>query len=239
MAYDTYLELTYGADPVQTLNLYTPVGASSAPVVVFVHGGAWQFGRKEFFTANKITYFTDKGAIFISIDYPLYPESAPVNQSAKVSDVIDWLTTNAAAYGGDPTKIILLGHSSGAHVSALIATKYPSHQVAGTILLDTDAYDIVQIMTSCFNKKADLYEPFGTDPAYWELASPARGGETPELLVVTSIHRVDLDSIIANFIAEFSADSEVVDLTHSEINRNIGVDLVYSDILWDWIVTKT
>jgi len=239
MAYDSYIDLTYGDDTNQLLNIYVPEGASDAIVVVFVHGGAWRFGRKERDIADKITYFTDKGAIFVTIDYPQYPESPPINQSVKVADSIAWLKTNIPTYGGSAAKIIMVGHSSGAHVVALIATKLASRQVAGSILLDTDAYDIVKIMASCYSNKSWLYAPFGTDTVYWEIASPARGPETPDLFVISSVHRSDRDNIVSSFVDEFSADYLAVSQIHSATQKDIGVDIAYSDLLWDWIVTKT
>ena len=105
------------------LDLYRPDGAAAGddrPVVVFVHGGGWRRGDKGNAIANKVNLFTGAGYVFASVDYRLSPD--PIDptyppdrirfpdQPDDVGEAIGWIDRNVSAYGGDPSRIILIGH---------------------------------------------------------------------------------------------------------------------------------
>lgn len=151
------------------LDLYTPndVDAGAGrPVVVYVHGGGWHRGDKRHAINDKVNLFTGAGYVFASVNYRLSPNpidpSYPAGrvrfptQPSDVAEAIGWLDRNVASYGGDPKRILLIGHSAGAQIVALLSTDPsflagwgvdPAH-VLGTVPLDGDAYDVVERATT-------------------------------------------------------------------------------------------
>jgi arylformamidase len=180
-------------DPEQTLDIYPPPrGTENAPIVVYVHGGAWHFGDKRYDIDDKVRLFRELGYTFISVDYRLSP--APVADpkpgrtkypvhAQDVAAAFAYAHDHAAENGVDPTRMALLGHSAGAHLVALVATD-PSllgayglspSDVTCTISFDTEAYDIPAVMvadTSTEDQRQLLRNAFGKDPDMWAAASP-------------------------------------------------------------------
>jgi len=114
-------DLSYGDLPRQKLDVYVPCNVQpNARVVVFFYGGDWQTGDKADyrFVAQALA---SRGFIAVMPDYRLYPE---VTFPAFVEDgalAVRWAHDNAARFGGDPSRIYLMGHSAGAHIAALVA----------------------------------------------------------------------------------------------------------------------
>jgi acetyl esterase/lipase len=120
------LDLRYakGGNSRHVLDVFAPRGAKRAPVVLFVHGGTWMFGDKNFFGLYRGVgrYLARHGAVAVSVNYRLSPA---VKHPAHVRDVaraFAWARAHVAEYGGDPDHIILCGHSAGGHLVALLAT---------------------------------------------------------------------------------------------------------------------
>ncbi|MDX1499264.1 MAG: alpha/beta hydrolase [Woeseiaceae bacterium] len=119
--YERSADIAYGPDPRQRLDVYRPLTAQpDAPLVVFFYGGAWRKGDKaEFrFVASSLTR---AGYVVVLPDYRRFPE---VRFPAFVDDgaaAVAWAAANAGAYGADPTRLYLMGHSAGAHIAALLA----------------------------------------------------------------------------------------------------------------------
>ena len=111
----------YGQDPRQQLDVYAPRRMASArPVAVFFYGGGWERGRKWDYgwVAQALAA---RGYVVVVPDYRLYPEVRfPVflQDSAKA---VRWAVDHAGAYGGDPSRIVLLGHSAGAYNAVMLA----------------------------------------------------------------------------------------------------------------------
>jgi acetyl esterase/lipase len=113
------LNLSYGKHEKQVLDLVHLEGAKDCPVILFFHGGSWRWGRKDYHRAIG-KQFAKAGVVFATANYRLYPE---VRFPAFPEDAVlavKWLRDNVAKYGGDPKKIFLMGHSSGAHSMALV-----------------------------------------------------------------------------------------------------------------------
>ncbi len=115
--------IAYGPDPVQKLDLYVPEdGAKPAPVVVFFFGGNWTQGYPD----KSIYRFvgdalTSKGLLVVAVNYRRYPM---VKSPAFVRDgarAVVWVHRHIAAYGGDPDRIFLMGHSAGAQIATMLA----------------------------------------------------------------------------------------------------------------------
>ena len=109
----------YGTSPAETLDLYR-AGLENAPVQVFVHGGAWRsLGKRD--SAFAADTFVSAGAHFVALDFALLPQVSLPEMVAQVRRAMAWLHRHARSFGGDPQRIYLSGHSSGAHLAANIA----------------------------------------------------------------------------------------------------------------------
>ena len=109
-------DLAYGSDKQQRVDLYLPTNAQQAPVLLMVHGGSWRLGDKGAAAVvdNKVKRWLPKGFIFVSINYRLLPAAAPLEQADDVARALAFVQQQASGWGGDPRKIILIGHSAGA-----------------------------------------------------------------------------------------------------------------------------
>jgi acetyl esterase/lipase len=113
--------IAYGDDPRQKLDIYRPVTAlPDAPVVVFFYGGSWNSGSKDDygFVGEALA---SRGIVVVIADYRLYPQ---VRYPAFLQDgaqAVAWAHQHSAEYGGDPRKLYVMGHSSGAYNAAMLA----------------------------------------------------------------------------------------------------------------------
>ena len=101
------------------LDVIAPAEAKSAPVMVFIHGGGWRGGRKDDFRFVAMTLARD-GIVVVLPDYRKHPD---VTYPAFVQDgakAVAWVHANIAAYGGDPNRIVLSGHSAGGHTAMML-----------------------------------------------------------------------------------------------------------------------
>ena len=118
------MDIPYGDDPLQQLDVWTPPQPSDKPlpVVVFVHGGAMRNGFKEWIGCMAPALCA-LPAILVSPNYRLAPR---VKNEAALGDCFDalaWVHRNISAYGGDPGRIFVGGHSAGAYLAALMALR--------------------------------------------------------------------------------------------------------------------
>jgi acetyl esterase/lipase len=112
-------DVAYGPAPRQQLDIYRPKGATKPPVVIFIYGGSWQWGKRQDY-AFLAHVFAARGYLTLVPDYRLVPQ---VRFPAFVEDgasVVAWAVKNAAAYGADPAQIFLIGHSAGAYNVAML-----------------------------------------------------------------------------------------------------------------------
>lgn len=114
-------DVRYGTDARQRLDVYRPrTLRHPAPVVVFLYGGRWQEGSRDLYRLLGDA-MTRQGWIVVVPDYRLYPQ---VGFPAWVEDgarAVRWAHDHAARLGGDPSDIVIVGHSAGAHSAALLA----------------------------------------------------------------------------------------------------------------------
>lgn len=235
-------DIPYGNDGKHRMDVYVPRDAGKgAPVIFMVHGGAWSRGDKSMRTVvqNKVSRWAPRGFIFISINYRLLPQTDPLQQAEDVARALATAQARAESWGGDPSKFILMGHSAGAHLAALLAA-VPSKAFSagvkpwlGTILLDSAALDVEKIMDKRHFRFYD--SAFGKQPAYWRSASPLRvlSATTAPLLAVCSTRRADSCQQASDFTAKavsLGARATVLeqDLSHREINESLGTSGAYT-----------
>lgn len=229
-------DMAYGDHPAQRLDLYRPQAARGAPLIVYVHGGAWQRGDKAMpqMVRHKAAHYTARGALFASINYRMLPEADVLQQADDLCRALAFAQAQAASWGAAADRIALIGHSAGAHLAALvaadpaIAARFELRRWRATIALDSAALDMVAIMNRPHFR---FYDPvFGDDPAYWRQASPTwrlQGAPVTPMLLVCSSRRLDSRppaEAFAEKARRFGGRVEVlpVDLTHREINDTLG-----------------
>jgi acetyl esterase/lipase len=120
------LDIRYfpGGDRRHLLDVFAPRGAERAPVVLFVHGGTWMYGDKNFFGRyrNVGRFLARHGIVAVLPNYRLSPAVKHPEHARDVARAFAWVSKNVARYGGDPGRIVLCGHSAGGHLVALLAT---------------------------------------------------------------------------------------------------------------------
>lgn len=117
---DVRMALAYGDGPRRSLDVYAPQGARNAPVVVFFYGGSWQRGNKEayrFVAAD----LARRGFIAVVPDYSVYPAAKFPDFLEDGAKAVAWTRANVGSFGGNPHALLLMGHSAGAHIAAMLA----------------------------------------------------------------------------------------------------------------------
>ena len=114
--------IAYGPDPRQRLDVYAPRRGDGTPrpVVVFFYGGSWNSGTRTGY-AFVGRALAAQGFLVVIPDYRLVPQ---VRYPAFVEDgaaAVRWTKTHAARLGGDPARIVVMGHSAGAYIAAMLA----------------------------------------------------------------------------------------------------------------------
>ena len=111
----------YGPHPRQSLDVYFPEGGKNKrPVLIFIHGGSWQYGDKSH-QAVLLKPYLEQGIIGVMINYRLAPEFTFPDQQEDVLQALRWVHQNIERFGGDPDNLHLAGHSAGAHLSTLVS----------------------------------------------------------------------------------------------------------------------
>lgn len=147
---DGAIDLAYGPHPRQRLDLYPQAGLEAAPVLLFVHGGGWAAGSRKGVHALP-DYARRQGFLLASVGYRFAPDADAGDAARDVANAVGRLWREAPRYGGDPERVFLIGHSSGAHLAALAAVgprQLGSRRtrLAGVISLDTAAFDVAEAM---------------------------------------------------------------------------------------------
>jgi acetyl esterase/lipase len=158
------------------LDLYIPEGVKTAPVIFSLHGGAlWEGDRAgEVFVGRR---FAAAGYLTVVISYRLSPQ---VSHPAHIQDVaaaFAWVKRNIRQHGGDPERIIVIGHSAGAYLAALLATD--SRYLAAHKLSPHDIKGLVPVSGFFWVDKPGVAPDrpkfvWGTQQKVWMEASPAR-----------------------------------------------------------------
>ena len=142
-----HLDVAFGDGPGELLDVF-PTAAPEAPVLVFIHGGYWRSLDKSdhSFVAPS---FTADGAMVVVVNYPLCPAVTIEHIVMQLVRALEWVWRHAAAYGGDPSRMALVGHSAGGHLATMlmscrwkdVAGDLPVQPLAGALSI-SGLYDI-------------------------------------------------------------------------------------------------
>lgn len=166
--------------PPQELNIFSPKRPKeNKDVFIFIHGGSWKIGKKNHynFLGNRMAR---KGIVAVVIEYPL-SSTASYNEMAIASaTAVSWVHSNIKAYGGNPEKIFVSGHSAGGHLAALISVTQEyfdslniDSPIKGAILIDAAGLDMHGYLEEEKLSEGHSYlKTFTSNPRIWKEASP-------------------------------------------------------------------
>jgi acetyl esterase/lipase len=238
----TKLNVAYGKDDKQTLDVYTPRDVKNAATLIFVHGGEWTKGDKAD-VSFKPKFFNENGVVFVSINYRLSPA---VMHPAHVSDIaaaVRWVRDHAAEFGAAPDKIVLMGHSAGCHLVTLVALdprylakeKLTPRDLRGVVAWSGGMYDLVDRAKGEGNYPKYIRQAFGESEAAWRDASPvAHVGDAPmppflfayvDRKTDPKEKKVEPSEMMAELIKKARGEAEVhllTNRTHFDANHLIG-----------------
>ncbi|WP_115513180.1 MULTISPECIES: alpha/beta hydrolase [Xanthomonas] len=175
------------------LDVYQPRGVVDAPVVVFFYGGTWKHGKRANYRWMGRA-LARQGVVTMVADYRKFPQVGLQGFMADAASATAWSYRHAHAYGGDPTRLAVMGHSAGAHIAGLLATDrswlqaqgLQPQQLCGFVGL-AGPYDFVPMTDP------EIVEIFGTSPADQAKSQPVLyvdGNEPPMLLLHGDADRV-------------------------------------------------
>jgi acetyl esterase/lipase len=104
-----------------SLDVYRPHDARGAPVIVFFYGGDWTHGQRQWYRFVG-SALSARGVVVVIPDYRKYPTVRMDGFMRDAGAAVAWAHNHAAAYGGDAHRLFVMGHSSGGHIAALLAT---------------------------------------------------------------------------------------------------------------------
>jgi len=232
----------------QLLDVFSPRDARNLPVVFWIHGGGWQTGDKKD-VQIKPQAFNDKGFVFVSTNYRLLPA---VDMGTIVRDValaVHWVHDHIAEYGGDRNRLVIMGHSAGAQLAALICTddrylkaeKLSLEIVKGCVPVDGDTYDVPAMIETAEARwrahslppaKFGHREKFGNDPAklkdFSAVTHVAKDKGIPPFLILHVAGHPDVTAQ-ARRLSNVLKDAGIPvivhgaqESTHNKINADLG-----------------
>lgn len=198
--------ISYGTDPLQVMDFWKAEGRQGpAPLIVFVHGGGWKRGSKDNAAGGwKQVHYPQAGYGYAAINYRLVPQATVEQQAADVAAALRALLERAETLGIDRSRVVLMGHSAGAHLVALVGTdeRYlhgaglSFRDLAGVIPLDGAAYDVPRQIAEGGRFMHDTYlQAFGEDPARQRSLSPALQAAAPNAPAFLILHVQRKDGI--------------------------------------------
>jgi acetyl esterase/lipase len=232
----------------QALDVYAPDSARNLPVVFWIHGGGWQAGDKAS-VQLKPKVFVEKGFVFVSTNYRLLPDIDMGTIIRDVAKSMHWVHDHIAEFGGDPKRILVMGHSAGAQLAALIciddrylkAEGLSLANIKGCVPVDGDTYDVPAIIETAETRRRVHGQPqakfghrekFGNDPEkhrdFSAVTHVAKGKGIPPFLILhvaghpdTTAQALRLGNVLkgAGLPATVFAAKET---THSRINADLG-----------------
>ncbi len=230
--------LVYGPEQRHYLELFTKAKAGRAPLIVYLHGGGWSAGSPRAGSGGaQAEFYTSRGFAYATVGYRYVPVVTVEEQLADVAKAIAYLRGQPDV---DARRVVLVGHSSGAHMAALLATdpryfeaaKLKFDSLRGVVLLDPAVLDVAPLMAASGATIDRYFRPaFGAEPARWSALSPARNVEPPNAPAWAILHDAN-NMLAAAQGAEFAAGLRtsgaavavrpVAETTHMRLNDQIG-----------------
>ncbi len=173
------------------MNVFVPRNskAEQGPVLIFVHGGNWNSGRKGTYDLLGRN-FAKKGVVTIIPDYILSPNADYDGMTQQIAAVIQWAKDSVSKYNGNPNEIFITGHSAGGQLGALAVMnpKYgiDASSIAGIIFNDAAGLDMKRYLMENPPTVVDNYLITWTkNPDNWQQASPIYfiNKDTPPFLI--------------------------------------------------------
>ena len=163
------------------------------PVIVYVHGGGWIKGtRAKVYRLPK--FAAERKYILVSVDYRPVPRTTIDGQVNDVTRGIRWVQRNIKRYGGDPKRIVIMGHSAGSHLVSMIAARRTVKGLRGVIANDVQAYDMIAYGGMRGDLPRVYAMAFGSNPRNWARWSPVtyvrRNSGFPPFLIMHSGGRI-------------------------------------------------
>jgi acetyl esterase/lipase len=134
-AMELHANIAYGPLERQRLDVWKmPATTQGAPVIYYIHGGAWTFGDKRQQGRPMLHEFVSRGWVVVAINYRLAPQFAWPAQIEDATRALGWIKSNIASYGGEPDRVVVAGGSAGGHLASLLAlsSEYPTWRPAET-----------------------------------------------------------------------------------------------------------
>jgi arylformamidase len=237
------------ADQRQVLDVYSPSAAKNFRVVFWIHGGGWQTGDKTS-VQIKPQFFMDKGFVFVSTNYRLLPGVDMETIIRDIAKSIRWVHDHIAEHGGDPNRLLIMGHSAGAQLAALVCIddRYLKAEglslaiVKGCVPVDGDTYDVPAIIETAETRrrvhglpqaKFGHREKFGNDPTkhrdFSAVTHVAKDKGIPPFLILYVAEHPDT-SAQAQRLGNVLKDAGVPvtlfgakETTHGKINADLGL----------------
>ena len=231
-------DLQYGTDPRQRLDIFAPRTAAAArPVVLFVHGGGFVQGDKgnagDPFFNNVGAWAVLNGFIGVTMTYRLAPAHVWPTGAADVGFALEWLRGNIAMHGGDPARVVLMGHSAGAaHVAGCLAGHGRDHgRAAASAAVFVSGIFALQTYQGAY----DYQVYFGSDRRLDEERSTVAALATLDMPSLFTISEFDpppfhrhLAAVFAARVAEQGRSPEVLwqrDHNHVSVVMQLGSDV--------------
>lgn len=245
------------ADPnLQALDIYSPDEVQDTqPVVLWVHGGGWMASDKQKEVADKASFFIGLGYVFVSVNYRLSPDVQHPAHTQDVAQSIAWVHQNISSYGGNPEQIMLMGHSAGGHIVALLGTNarfllelgLNPEIIRGVLVIDGVGFDVESRMRRQQKSFSRMYtQAFGSHEEDWADASPVLHVGThsysPRFLMLCADHSNHAPVAAHIFCEALGAAKVPAQVTtvsnkdHGTINSDIGkykevINMVIEDFM--------
>jgi arylformamidase len=219
------------------------VGPRRAPVVMWVHGGGYRTGDKTNGVADKVRLFNARGWVFVSVNYRLTRAGDPTSAHypdhyRDVAAAIAWTRAHISGVGGNPHRIAVLGHSSGADIVSNVTTNprwlgergLPLRAVRCAGPLDTAGFDKTRVPAGD-PEAVQWRQALGNDPAFRTDTSATllakAGTGIPSTITVTrgTALRRSIESGFADALRRVGVKATVIDassLSHDDVSRRIG-----------------
>lgn len=230
----------YGPYSRQSLSLQRPAGGGAAPLILFVHGGGWSAGARAMGEGGQGAHFAARGWAWASVGYRLVPGATVEQQAGDIAAALAWLARNAGKLGLDPARVVLVGHSSGAQLAALVGTdpgwaktaEFDFTAIRAVVSIDGAGLDL-DAMWAATGGKGPFYDTaFGPDAARWHALSPVTHAAAPNaprwLLAFDRAHNGVGGWFAQRLAAGLRAAGSSVDLapidgtSHMGMLRNLG-----------------